>query len=430
MTEAGRNESEARNNARGRSRANRLVFAALALIAVAAAGWYFTRSHGAAEPGASGSLERASAGSAAAGASNAAGAGIRPALTITIARPESARWAVTLDANGSIAAWQEASISAEVAGLRIAQVQANVGDRVERGQVLATLAPSTVANDLAAQQATLVETQAALAEASANAERARRLQDSGAISAQLIGQYLTAERTARARLQATEARIRTEKTRLAQTEVRAQDDGIVSSRSATVGAVAQTGQELFRLIRQGRLEWRAEVPASDLWRVNAGDAARIAMPDGSGIDGTVRTVAPTIDPLTRNGLVYVDLGQPVGVAAPGRAAPRAGMFARGSFRLGTKQALTVPAQAVMVRDGFSHVFKLGAQDRVLLSRVVTGRREGERIEIVEGVTLEDRIAASGIGFLADGDRVSIVTDAPVVTDPAAGKGTRPGAPRT
>ena len=55
--------------------------------------------------------------------------------------------------------------------------------------------------------------------------------------------------------------------RLRQTRVLAPDNGVISARSATVGAVLPAGQELFRLIRQGRLEWRAEVAAADLARL-------------------------------------------------------------------------------------------------------------------------------------------------------------------
>ena len=131
----------------------------------------------------------------------------RPAMTVTVVKPVVKEWQTRLDADGSVAAWQEVSISPEVGGFRIADVLVNVGDKVKRGDVLATLSSTLLANDLAQQKAVLVEAKAALAEASADAARARKLQDSAAISAQQVSQYLTAEQTARARLQAAEARI-------------------------------------------------------------------------------------------------------------------------------------------------------------------------------------------------------------------------------
>ena len=89
--------------------------------------------------------------------------------------------------------------------------------------------------------------------------------------------------------------------------VLAPDDGVVSVRSATVGAVVAPGTELFRLIRQGRLEWRAEVAATDLARLSVGQNVRVQPVGGPALTGTVRMVAPTLDPQTRNALVYVDL---------------------------------------------------------------------------------------------------------------------------
>ena len=324
----------------------------------------------------------------------------RPALTVTVVKPLVTEWQTRLAADGSVAAWQEVSISPEVGGYRIAEVLVNVGDKVKKGDVLATLGSTLLANDLAQQRAALAEARAALSDASANAARARKLQDSGAISAQQVSQYLTAEQTARARLQAAEVRIKSEELRLSQTSVVAPDDGVISVRAATAGALARVGEELFRLIRQGRLEWRAEVPGGELFRVREGQPVELALPDGSTVEGRVRTVAPTIDPQTRKGVVYVDIGSIDG-------ALRAGMFASGRFNLGRSKALTVPAASVLVRDGFSYLFKLGADNRVALSKIETGRREGDRIEVTLGLEPDDSVVDSGVGFLADGDAVAV-----------------------
>ncbi len=334
----------------------------------------------------------------------------RPAMTVTAVKPKLLEWQTRLDADGSVAAWQEVSISPEIGGFRIAEVLVNVGDRVSKDQPLATLSTTAVANDLAQQTAALAEARAALAEASANAARARKLQDSGAISAQQINQYLTAEQTAKSRVQAAEARIKAEQLRMSQTRVLAPDDGVISVRAATAGAVARSGDELFRLIRQGRLEWRAEVPGSDLHLVREGQSVELAMPDGSVVRGTVRTVAPTVDPQTRRGIVYVDIaGLDMGNASAVSAGSglRAGMFARGRFALGRSNALTVPSASVLVRDGFSYLFKLGPDNRVRLAKVETGRREGDRIEITHGLKADEAVVDTGVGFLADGDTVAV-----------------------
>jgi HlyD family secretion protein len=324
----------------------------------------------------------------------------RAALTVTAVQPQRSELPLTLPANGSLAAWQEASVGTEANGLRLAEVRVNVGDRVKKGQVLARFADESVRADLAQIRAGVAEAEATLAEASANAQRARGLQDSGAMSEQQINQYQTAERTARARLDAQRAAAEVQALRLRQAAVLAPDDGVISARSATVGAVLPAGQELFRLIRQGRLEWRAEVPASELARLRPGVTARVQLDPQTSVAGQVRMVAPTVDPQSRNGLVYVDL-------APSPAA-RAGMFARGELAFGRSSALTLPQTAVVLRDGFSLAYRIGADNKVTEVKLQTGRRVGDRVEVLSGLDAQARVVASGGGFLADGDTVRVV----------------------
>jgi RND family efflux transporter MFP subunit len=333
-----------------------------------------------------------------------AGAAAKPALTVTTTQAQRADLALSVTANGNIAAWQEAIVGAESNGWRLAEVRVNVGDVVQRGQVLATFVAAMAQADLAQGKAAVAEAEATLAEAAANAGRARELQTSGALSAQQINQYLTAERTAQARLDALRASAKVQQLRLAQTQVLAPDHGVVSARSATVGAVVPAGQELFRLIRQGRLEWRAEVPAGELAKIKPGQTVRVLPASGLAISGKVRMLAPTVDAATRNALVYVDLPRP--------GAARAGMFARGDFEIGSTTALTLPQAAVLLRDGFSYVFKVGADSKVVQVKVDVGRRVGESIAITGGLEPGERVVASGGGFLGDGDTVRVVDSAP------------------
>lgn len=331
----------------------------------------------------------------------AASAPAKAALTVGVVQPSSASVPAVLVANGNIAAWQEALVGAEAAGLRLATVAADVGQRVKRGQVLATLASDTVQADLAQAQAALAEAEASLVEAAANAERAAGLQDSGALSASQIQQYATAALTAKARVAGQRAAVQAQQLRLKQTQVLAPDDGTISARSATVGAVVGSGQELFRLIRGGRLEWRAELPSADLARVRTGQAAMLTTPSGRSVAGTVRQVAPTVDAVSRNGLVYVDL-------KPGPDSDaRPGMFARGSFVLEARQALTLPAAAVLLRDGFSVVMQVGADNRVRQTKVQVLSRDGDRVAL-QGLPADARVVARGAAFLSDGDTVRVV----------------------
>jgi HlyD family secretion protein len=344
--------------------------------------------------------------SASADDKKAAAASPKPALTVTTAKAQSSDLAVKLAANGNVAAWQEMIIGAEVNGLRLGDVRVNVGDVVKKGQVLATFVPQTVQADLAQMRANVAEAEAALAEAQANADRAKTLEASGALSTQQINQYTTAAKTAAARLEASKAMLNSAGIRLGNTRVLAPDNGVISQRVATVGGVMQAGQEMFRMIRNNRLEWRAEVTATDLDKLAVGQSVTLATPAGAAVTGKVRMVAPTIDPQSRSTIVYVDL--------PQGSAARAGMFVKGEFELGKTAGLTVPQQSVVVRDGFNYVFALaqggaqsGAQSRVVQQKISVGRRIGDRVEILDGLKAEQTIVAAGAGFLNDGDLVAI-----------------------
>jgi RND family efflux transporter MFP subunit len=323
-----------------------------------------------------------------------------PTLTVTSAMPRRAVWPMTLEASGAIAPWQEASIAAQIGGYQLIDVRVNVGDQVEKGQVLARLDPALLEADETLLRANDDE-------AEINLRRFSSLQRSGAASDQVALQHVTQAKTAAALLAAKRLQLR-------YTEVRAPDDGAISSRSATLGAVTPVGQELFRLIRQNRLEWRGELTAGQLAHIAPGQQIGLSLPDGGTAAARIRQIAPSLDPLSRLGIVYADI-------APGGSA-RAGMYANGRVVLGQADSLAVPAQSVVIRDGRNYVLKLAdlsANPRVSLQPVVIGRRQGDEVEIVSGVNDDDRLVVEGAGFLNDGDVVRVVN--------ASGAAIRPGA---
>lgn len=328
---------------------------------------------------------------------------VTPALTVTVIKPLLANFPQQLSANGNIAAWQEAIIGSEATGLRLTNVLVNVGDVVKNGQLLADFATETIDADLMQAKASLLEAEATGREAINNADRARTLQNTGAMSNQQIEQYTTAAETAKARIEVAKAAVNTQQIRLKQTKIFAPDSGVISARSATVGAVVGAGTELFRLIRQSRLEWRAEVISSDLPKIKIGMLANIIAADGSHLTGKVRKVSPMVDMQTRNTIVYVDL--------PANSV-KAGMFAKGDFAMGQSNTLSIPQQALVLRDGFNYVFVIknmkNQQAKVGKIKVQTGKRVGNLVEIVSGLTANQSIVASGGAFLSDNDTVKVV----------------------
>ena len=335
-------------------------------------------------------------------------AAAKPALTVSTTRVQKTMLPLTLVANGNVAAWQEASVSAEVGGLRIADLMVNVGDVVQAGQLLAHLSADSVQADVALARAQLAEAQAAANDAGINADRARALQNDSALSAQQISQMLSAEQMAKARLDAAKAGLDSQLLRLKHTQIIAPDSGTIIARNAALGAVVAPGSELFRMLRRSHLEWRGELTANELARVTVGASVRISAPGGGQWQGKVRMLAPTVDAQSRVGLVYVDLIGPVDKNA---AALKPGMYAPGEFVLGQTPALTVAQQAVVVRDGFSYCFRLQSDGRVTQTRINTGRRAnspaGPVIEVTDGLEADALVVSSGAGFLRDGDGVKV-----------------------
>jgi HlyD family secretion protein len=351
----------------------------------------------------------------------------KAALTVSVAPVQKSAWNKTFSATGNVAAWQEALVGSEINGYRITSVLANVGDVVKKGQVLATLASETIEADAAQSRAGVVEAEAVAREAEGNAARAKTLEASGAMSVSQIEQFNTTALTARARVDSAKARARIDQIRVNLTRVLAPDNGVISARAAVVGSLAQPGMEHFKLIRQGRVEWRAEVSAKALADIAIGQKVRV-MSNNTVIEGTVRTISPTIDAVSRNAIVYVDL--PTGTL--GKLSP--GMFVNGEFQGRARDAITLPQNATLLRDGFNYVYVMGPANKVILTKVQLGAAQKGRVEVLSGLQPNASVVTSGAGFLSDGDTVRIGTLAPttpdkagVATNTAANPATKPAA---
>lgn len=327
------------------------------------------------------------------------------ALTVTVAPPETFVWPEDIHANGWLAAWQEAVVSAEISGQHVQSVNVDVGSRVQQGDVLVTLSQGTIQNELRQQEAAVQSAAAGLEEATANADRARGLNGSSAISKQQITQYLVTERQAKADLASAEAILDSKKLDLERTSILAVDDGVISSRSVALGDVITSGEELFRLIRQNRIEWQAEVPIRQVLRITKGTPVKLPVGNGDReVTGIVRQIAPTASVTSGRVIVYVALDPLEGLPAP-----KTGVLVSGRFNIGESSALTVPATALSMRDGYYYVYTLNKGDAatVTRARVDIGRRQDNRVEIINGLNIEAQVVQSGGAFLSSGSIVRI-----------------------
>ena len=325
------------------------------------------------------------------------------ALTVTVAEARSERMSDTTAATGSVVAWQEVTVSAELSGMALREVLVGEGDRVAAGAVLARLDDATLKADIAIQEATVAEAQATLDAALAAKARGDKLVASNAISKETAEDRETTARTSQAKLDQAKAALDKLRVELDETVIKAPVAGTISEKPAAAGIVVQSGTELFKIIRDGRLEVAASVAEQDLGGIVPGASARVTDAAGTTTIGTVRAVATKVDSSTRLGTVYVSL--------PTDTALKIGMFTRVSLDTVDAVALTVPESSLVWRGGKPAVFVVGADDVVVQRIVETGSRIAGRVAVTGGLTAGERVVASGAGFLADGDRVNVVVAA-------------------
>jgi RND family efflux transporter MFP subunit len=299
------------------------------------------------------------------------------ALTVSLVSPVIKRWSDRLVATGNIEPWQLMRVGAEVSGVRVVEVLADVGDSVHKGQLLARLDDAAARVDLSIQQAALAQAQADLAQAQVSLSRAKKLIGTQVISQQDLLQSETTAKTSAARLAMAEAQIEALQLKVRNTRIVAPDDGIVAARSTSVGALIDGSSELFQLVRKGRIEWRAQLRPEQLGQVEIGQPVQMRDPLGNIIEGRVRQIAPTADEVSRRSLVYVDV--------PPSRSLEPGVLATGEFELQERMALTVPNGSLTLRDGFNYSMSVGQDGLIKPIKVQIGEQHGDDVDRVKVV---------------------------------------------
>lgn len=323
-------------------------------------------------------------------------------LTVSVEKVRRNEIGSAINATGTVQAWQEATIGAQESGLQLMQMLVAEGDRVGKGEVVARLDDAVLKAQLAEQQAAIEQARATLEAAETAAARARTLIASNAISAETAEERATTVRTSQAQLVQAEAAANNIAAQLARTEIHAPFDGTVSTRPAVAGSIVQSGTELMRIVRDGKVEVAVQVPEKDLAAIIAGQAATIADASGKVFSGKVGSIAEKVDGTTRLGTVYVE--------PQDRSALRPGMFARVSIATSSVEMLNVAESALTWRDGKPGVFVVGKDGKVAARIVETGNRRGGRIAIVSGLAEGDSVVVAGAGFLSNGNLVRVTAD--------------------
>lgn len=324
------------------------------------------------------------------------------ALPVSLATVQQQTMARTVLVSGPVSAYEEMQLGVEISGQRVTALPVDVGQWVKQGQVLLQLDHRTLDSELDQADASLKQAQAAQDLAGMNYERSAKLAAQQLISESSLDELRANRINAEAQTATARAARDAAKLRRDFADLRAPADGLISKRLVQPGQVVSAGTELLRLIRDGRLEWRAELPEDQLTGVGVGNTVELPYA-GAVVTGRIRAVTPGVDAQTRTGTLYADLPEP-GTLKPG-------VYVEGRIVTGEGPVLTLPTAAIVQRDGHSYVFTVNDKQQAARLRVRTGQAVQGRTAILEGVKAGDRVVVDGAGFLGEGDRVRVVADA-------------------
>jgi HlyD family secretion protein len=329
---------------------------------------------------------------------------------------------------GTLVAKEEVLIAPQIDGFAVNEILVEEGDSVKAGQVLARLSRETLDAALlqntaqiaraeaaiAAARSAIIDAEAARQQAQASFQRTQALRTEGIASAEVFDQRQALARQTAARVTSAQEQLRLSEAdklvaeaqradwmiKIARTEVRSPFDGVISRRTARLGAIAaaSAGEPLFRLIRDGAVELEADIAEQTMARIRPGQVAKV-QPAGRDdtVKASVRLVSPEINRGTRLGRVRlaIDNSGPLIV----------GSFARGEIEIDRRDAVVAPLSAVLFTTEGPRVQVV--KDGVVESRAVeTGIRAGGRIEVRGGLAEGETVVSISGTFLRAGDRVT------------------------
>jgi RND family efflux transporter MFP subunit len=315
---------------------------------------------------------------------------------VTTAIATTADWTVSIPAQGEILPWEVAIISAKTNGIGATEINVVEGDSVRKGQVLARFDDRLLRAELAQAKANLALAESNLQLATSNLKRVEKLKIKQTLSEQEFQQVSTQSATATATRDQAAAAVSLAQIKLADATVVATDDGKILERNIELGKVPGSGEALFRLLRQHKLEWVVQIDAADLGRVKPTMLAQVQVADKT-LTGTIRSVSPQLTSNSRLAKIRVVLDGAPEVAV--------NTYAAGKILVGNAQATILPADTLVIKDGKTWIFRVknNTAEQVL---VTLGRRLGQEIEILSGINSGDVVVLEGAGFLNDGDKLA------------------------
>jgi RND family efflux transporter MFP subunit len=312
------------------------------------------------------------------------------ALSVTYVQPVQKTILETLNVTGATMARDEIMVSTELSGMRVREVLADVGDSVEKGQVLAVLDGESLNNQLAQLDSEYERSRDEF-------NRMNAIKNSGAVSKENLLQRQSAMKVAKARLD--DARLNVKRSTIV-----APESGLIFERKATIGALINTSEPLYRIARGHEIEIEASIPEAELSKLIKDQKTEIVLNGAAHpIEGKIRLITPYIDPSSRSAKIRIT-GDKLPVTA-------VGLFATVRLVLGEKQGTVLPATALQRDEQGLFVWSLDTTNKAVRLPITLLTRTTDEI-MVEGVSADSRIIARAGAFVKEGEEVNVVEKAP------------------
>lgn len=350
-----------------------------------------------------------------ASAATSKGGGAR-VIGVSVAKARTVPVRENIEITGSLKPKEQVDVTSKVTG-RVEQIGVLVGDVVKRGQILAELEDAELAQQVRRAEAALdvagasvQQRKAELANAKADADRAKLLADQGLIARQDYESKITAYQVfqaqvslANAQTEQATADLRELKIQLSQMKIAAPLSGYVAQRFVDVGAVVSPSTPIVRVVNIATMVTLANVPEKEVSKLRLGSRAIVKV-DALGsaeLEGKIARIAPVLDPATRTALVEVEIPNPAG-------ALKAEMFARVRLDVATlRDAVVVPRDALVYKGQQAGVYVL-VQDKPVFRAVETGSAYGEDVEVVSNLPAGTTVVNRGAAMIQDGDQIRII----------------------
>lgn len=354
------------------------------------------------------------------------GVKVAPAATVQPYEIVRAELEVRRDYGGEFVSDAMADLSAEVSGT-VKDVKFRLGDRVEKGDVLAVIDPVTYQQrvrelraSVALADASVEEARALKANLEAELRRKKPLLDRKLVTEREIedleSQIAVAQQrldVAQATVQQNQARLDAGRDSLQDTRVRAPFAGIVAERFVDLGNHINPGQPLFRVVDDSTIYLRLRIAEHDSGMVTVGMPVtmRVDALGGRLMSGTIGRIAPAVDPQTRT--LRVDVVKPEELEPKDEelwSRVKPGMYARAQIIIADRaDAISVPSQAIhKERDGSFYVWVI-EESKAQKKPIIAGLRDREVTEIVEGLDGGETIVLRGHEKVVEGGEVQLVS---------------------